>query len=104
MIAEEDHCRGCCKVIFTKAEKFKVVTEVATMSRDGQLFCGDNYTFMEIYDGKYMMAISDGMGKGKKAYEESSITIDILENMMEAKIDKEIIIDTINNMLLQYFI
>ena len=87
-------------MIFTKAEKFKVVTEVATMSRDGHLFCGDNYTFMEIYDGKYMMAISDGMGKGKKAYDESSVTIDILENMMEAKIDKEIVINTINNMLL----
>ena len=89
-----------CKVILTKAEKFKVVTEVATMSRDGHIFCGDNYTFMEIYEGKYMMAISDGMGKGKKAYDESSVTIDILENMMEAKIDKEIVINTINNMLL----
>ena len=55
---------------------------------------------MEIYDGKYMMAISDGMGKGKKAYDESSVTIDILENMMEAKIHKEIVINTINNMLL----
>lgn len=95
------HCLGeNCKVILTKAEKFKVVTEVATMSRDGHIFCGDNYTFMEIYDGKYMMAISDGMGKGKKAYDESSVTIDILENMMEAKIDKEIVINTINNMLL----
>ncbi|MCC3869175.1 stage II sporulation protein E [Terrisporobacter mayombei] len=95
------HCLGeNCKVIFTKAEKFKVVTEVATMSRDGHIFCGDNSTFMEIYDGKYMMAISDGMGKGKKAYDESSVTIDILENMMEAKIDKEIVINTINNMLL----
>ena len=77
-----------------------MVTEVATMSRDGHIFCGDNYTFMEIYEGKYMMAISDGMGKGKKAYDESSVTIDILENMMEAKIDKEIVINTINNMLL----
>ena len=95
------HCLGeNCKVILTKAEKFKVVTEVATMSRDGHIFCGDNYTFMEIYEGKYMMAISDGMGKGKKAYDESSVTIDILENMMEAKIDKEIVINTINNMLL----
>ena len=36
----------------------------------------------------------------KKAYDESSVTIDILENMMEAKIDKEIVINTINNMLL----
>lgn len=95
------HCLGeNCKAILTKAEKFKVVTEVATMSRDGHIFCGDNYTFMEIYQGKYMMAISDGMGKGKKAYDESSVTIDILENMMEAKIDKEIVINTINNMLL----
>lgn len=95
------HCLGeNCKAILTKAEKFKVVTEVATMSRDGHLFSGDNYTFMEIYDGKYMMAISDGMGKGKKAYDESSVTIDILENMMEARIDKDIVINTINNMLL----
>ena len=95
------HCLGeNCKVILTKAEKYRVVTEVASMSRDGHIFSGDNYTFMEIHDGKYMMAISDGMGKGKKAYDESSVTIDILENMMEARIDKEIVINTINNMLL----
>ena len=62
------HCLGeNCKVVLTRAEKFKVVTEIATMSRDGHIFCGDNYTFMEIHDGKYMMAISDGMGKGKKS-------------------------------------
>ena len=67
------HCLGeNCKAILTKAEKYKVVTEVATMSRDGHIFSGDNYTFMDIYEGKYMMAISDGMGKGKKAYDESS--------------------------------
>ena len=42
------------------------------MSRDGYILCGDNYTYMDIIDGKYMIAISDGMGKGKKAYEESS--------------------------------
>jgi len=40
------------------------------------------------------------MGKGKKAYEESSATIDILEKMIDAKIEDEIIIDTINNMLM----
>ncbi len=74
------HCLGeNCKVTLTKAEKYRVVTEVASMSRDGHIFSGDNYTFMEIHDGKYMMAISDGMGKGKKAYDESSVTIDILE-------------------------
>ncbi|MGO0916238.1 hypothetical protein ACTPEM_23830, partial [Clostridioides difficile] len=47
-------------------------------------------------------AISDGMGKGKKAYEESSATIDILEKMIDAKIKDEIVIDTINNQVLYY--
>ncbi|WP_278246353.1 stage II sporulation protein E [Metaclostridioides mangenotii] len=89
-----------CKATFVKAQKFKAMTEVSAMSRDGHILCGDNYTFMEINDGKYMMAISDGMGKGKKAYEESSATIDILEKMIDAKIEDEIVIDTINNMLM----
>ena len=91
---------GKCKINFTKAQKYKAITQVAGMSRDGHILCGDNYTYMDISDGKYMVAISDGMGKGKKAYEESYITIDILEKMMDAKIDDEIVINTINNMLL----
>lgn len=89
-----------CKITLTKAQKYTATTEVSAMSRDGHILCGDNYTHMEINDGKYMMAISDGMGKGKKAYEESSITIDILEKMVDAKIEDEIVINTINNMLL----
>ena len=91
---------GKCKISFTKSQKYKAITEVAGMSRDGHILCGDNYTYMDISDGKYMVAISDGMGKGKKAYEESYITIDILEKMIDAKIDDEIVINTINNMLL----
>ncbi len=89
-----------CTIKLTKAQVYKAVTEVASMSRDGYLLSGDNYTHMEVSDGNYIMAISDGMGKGKKAYDESSVTIDILEKMIEAKIENEIIINTINNMLL----
>ncbi|MDR0880508.1 MAG: stage II sporulation protein E [Clostridioides sp.] len=103
LTARKIGCNGMgdrCKCVFTKAQNYKAITEVASMSREGDVFCGDNYTFMEIDDGKYMMAISDGMGKDKKAYEESSATIDILEKMMDAKIEDDIIIDTINNMLM----
>lgn len=89
-----------CRIVLTKSQKYKAITEVAAISKDGHILCGDNYTYMDINDGKYMIAISDGMGKGKKAYEESSITIDILEKMMDAKINDEVIINTINNMLL----
>lgn len=91
---------GNCKINFRKAQKYRAITQVAKMSRDGHILCGDNYTYMDISDGKYMMAISDGMGKGKKAYEESYVTIDILEKMMDSEIDDNIVINTINNMLL----
>ncbi|WP_122640628.1 stage II sporulation protein E [Romboutsia sp. Marseille-P6047] len=89
-----------CTIKLTKAQVYKAITEVAYMSRDGYVLSGDNYTYMEVSDGKYIMAISDGMGKGKRAYDESSVTIDILEKMIEARIENEIVINTINNMLL----
>lgn len=107
--AEEELCAqkiGChslggrCRINLRRAQKYKAITQVAKMSKDGHIFCGDNYTYMDINDGKYMVAVSDGMGKGKKAYEESHLTIDILEKMMESGIDDDIVINTVNNMLL----
>ena len=92
--------KDTCKIVLTKAEKFTATTQAFSLSRDGHVMCGDNYTYMEIDNGQYMMAICDGMGKGKRAYDESSTTIDILEKMIEARIDNEIVIKTINNMLL----
>lgn len=92
--------KDTCKIVLTKIEKFIATTKAVSLSRDGHVLCGDNYTYMEIDNGQYVMAICDGMGKGKRAYDESSTTIDILEKMIEAKIDNEIVIKTINNMLL----
>lgn len=95
-----NYSSGLCKIKLTRSKEFKIITEVSNMSKDGYIISGDNYTYMEVSDGKYMLAISDGMGKGRKAYEESSITIDILENMMDSNINEELIIDTINNILM----
>ena len=92
--------KDTCKIVLTKAEKYTATTQAVSLSRDGHVLCGDNYTYMEIDNGQYMMAICDGMGKGKRAYDESSTTIDLLEKMIEARIDNEIVIKTINNMLL----
>ncbi len=89
-----------CSIRLVEAEDYIAKTEVSSLSKDGNIISGDSYTHMDIGDGKYMIALSDGMGKGKRAYEESSVTIGILEKMMESKIDEEITIDTINNLLL----
>ncbi|SHH51699.1 stage II sporulation protein E [Tepidibacter thalassicus] len=89
-----------CSIRLVNSQEYVAGTHVSSLSKDGNIVSGDNYTYMEIWDGKYMVALSDGMGKGEKAFEESSLTIEILEKMMESKINEEISIDTINNMLI----
>ncbi|HSH34626.1 SpoIIE family protein phosphatase, partial [Schnuerera sp.] len=59
----------------------------------------DNYTFGE-KENSYFVALSDGMGVGKKANNESSIAIKLLEKFLEAKFDKELALKTINSILM----
>ena len=47
-------------------------TGIANAARGGGLISGDSYTLLELGTGKYAMAISDGMGKGKRAREAST--------------------------------
>ncbi|OPJ55093.1 stage II sporulation protein E [Alkalithermobacter paradoxus] len=89
-----------CKIRLVEGEQFIAKTEVCSLSKDGSIISGDSYTYMEVEDGKYMIALSDGMGKGEKAYEESSVTIGVLEKMMESRIDEETSIDIVNSMLM----
>lgn len=89
-----------CNIRLVNFKKYVAKTDVSYLSKDGNIISGDNYTYMEMSDGKYMIVLSDGMGKGEKASEESALTIEILEKMIEAKIDEKISIETINNMLM----
>ena len=47
-----------------------------------------------------MLALSDGMGFGARAAEESSAVISLMENFMEAGFDQNITIKTINSILM----
>ena len=52
---------------------------------------------MKLKDGKYLLAISDGMGSGKTARESSKLTIKMLEDMLVNGFDKEELITFIND-------
>lgn len=62
--------------------------------------CGDSYRCGELKKGKFMLAISDGMGKGKRAAEESSKTVSALHNLLKAGFDIELALRTVNALLL----
>lgn len=81
-----------------KANRFATLTEVSTAANSENRISGDSYTFGEI-DKTAFLAISDGMGIGRKANIESSIAIELLEKLMEINMNKNIIIRTINSVL-----
>ena len=43
--------------------------------------CGDNYLIKDYQNGHFLAAISDGMGKGYKAFEDSKIVLDALDSL-----------------------
>lgn len=88
-----------CSIRLKEAEKYQVVTGIAKATKSGEI-SGDNYSFIELKDSKFMLALSDGMGTGYKASVESGTTIRLLEKFLYAGFDKDLAVKTINSLLL----
>ncbi|MCX7711757.1 MAG: stage II sporulation protein E [Clostridia bacterium] len=104
MIKEESECynrpaTGICALRLVEEEAYKVTTGVARVTKHENSVSGDNYTFMNSGDGKYIVALSDGMGSGQKASLQSRATVNLLEQFMEAGFDKDTTVKLINSVL-----
>jgi len=105
VIRKNNHCmvsNGDKECIFKliEAPKYRTMQGVARVSKNNGNICGDSYSFVELEDGKCMMALSDGMGSGERAAKESTATVTLMEQLMEAGFEKDIAIKTINSILM----
>ncbi|MGB7604679.1 MAG: stage II sporulation protein E [Lutisporaceae bacterium] len=102
-VKKDIHClttnNSQCCIKLKEAEKFQILTGVAKATKSGPI-SGDNYSFIELKDSKFMLALSDGMGTGYKASVESGTTIRLLEKFLYAGFDKDLAVKTINSLLL----
>ncbi len=89
-----------CSLTLVEAERYAALTQSAVATGVDSELSGDSYTFMDLKNGRYMAALSDGMGTGDKAHIQSSNTIDMLEKMIEAGFHRDIAIKTINSILM----
>ncbi|KAB3531886.1 stage II sporulation protein E [Alkaliphilus pronyensis] len=89
-----------CIFTLVEANNYMATTKVAKATKESNYLSGDTYSFMEIKNNYYMIALSDGMGTGEKANRQSSATISMLEKMMEAGFQQEMAIKTINSILM----
>ncbi len=87
-----------CEFRLYPAFNLRVEIGVAGAACDPEI-SGDSYSFLELRDGKYVLMLSDGMGIGAKAAQESKATIGLLEQLMETGFDKALAIKTVNSIL-----
>lgn len=84
---------------FKKSNRYNTITRISKNSELSNYVSGDSYTFGE-REESYFVALSDGMGVGKKANYESSIAICLLEKFLEAGFNEEVALNTINSILM----
>lgn len=100
-------------VIFQKVERgktyFNLVPRVnyeidygyGSLAQEGNNVCGDNYLVKELNNSKFIAAISDGMGKGYLANEESNSTLKLVDEVTNVDISSSTSLQILNTF---YFI
>lgn len=96
---QEKNINSANKIKFIEEEKFKLNSAVAKDVKQNSDISGDSYSYFDLNNGEYLLALSDGMGSGFMANLESSASIDLLEEFIEAGFNKHLAIKLINSIL-----
>lgn len=92
--------KNICSYLFTSDDRYIIQTGIAKTKKDDSIVSGDNISQIRLGDGKYMLAISDGMGSGADARRNSKIAISMLERLFSTGFDKETSINLINSAIM----
>lgn len=85
---------------YTSADKYIIQIGQASVTKKGEMVSGDSTLQIRLNDGKYLLAISDGMGAGPEARKSSQIAIKMLERLLMTGFDKDTSIDLINTTIM----
>lgn len=81
-------------------DKFVMAIGTSSATKSKSDASGDSILHIRLKDGKYLIAISDGMGSGVKAKESSTQALKMLENLLISGFDSKTSIDLINTTLI----
>jgi len=85
---------------FVEKGEYRVLYGVAKAVKSGEEVSGDNYTFGQVQPGQVIMSLSDGMGSGKVAEEESRQVIELTQRLLEAGFSTRAALKMVNTVLL----
>lgn len=85
---------------FVEEIEYTVLTGYAKITKEGEKISGDNYAFFESSEKKFYGVLSDGMGSGEKANEDSGVVLEIAERFLEGGFTTNLTAKMINDLLL----
>ena len=85
---------------YLSADKYIIQIGQATKIKNDSPISGDSLLQIRLNDGKYLLALSDGMGSGPEARKSSQIAIKMLERLLLSGFDKDTSIDLINTTIM----
>lgn len=85
---------------FLSDDKFVMAIGNSEITKTNSRISGDSFLSIKLKDGKYLVAISDGMGSGEEARQSSSKALKMLENLLLSGFDKKTSLELINSSLI----
>lgn len=99
-LVEEIEDEKSIKYTCVSDDKFLINIGQANSVKDNKSISGDSVLKIRLQDGKFLIAISDGMGSGIEARKSSQIVIKMLQRLLNSGFERETSIDLINSSLL----
>lgn len=85
---------------FLSDDKFIMAIGNSETTKSNSEVSGDSLLNIRLKDGKYLVALSDGMGSGKEAKKSSNKALKMLENLLLSGFDKKTSLELINSSLI----
>ena len=86
-------------IVCVESPEFHTIQGIAKIGKDCEKISGDNFSMIELPGGKQGAILSDGMGAGESANRESSMVVEVLEELLEAGFPKETAFQMLNTAL-----
>jgi len=83
--------------VYSSEDKFVLQVGSSKITKDGSEVSGDCSLQIKLADGKYLLAIADGMGSGEKARECSKLALRLVKQMLSAGFNEDESIEMINS-------
>lgn len=84
---------------FIEEPPYSFLTGTARAVKETETVSGDNYSIVESEQGKLTILLSDGMGSGEKACEDSEMVLDLMEKFLEAGYSYSTALNLVNGSL-----